>query len=75
MSKQQPLLVTGVITEALGNSIFRAELVNGHKVIAHLSGKIRLHSIQILPGDQVGMEMSAYDLSKARIIRRLNNKQ
>jgi translation initiation factor IF-1 len=73
MSKQQSIEITGTITEALGNSIFRAKLANGHEVIAHLSGKIRLNSIQILPGDEVQMEMSPYDLSKARIVRR-NNK-
>lgn len=71
MAKQQPISVEGQITEALGNSIFRAQLDNGHEVIAHLSGKIRLNSILILPGDKVTMEMSPYDLQKARIVRRL----
>jgi translation initiation factor IF-1 len=72
MAKQQPIETEGVITEALGNSIFRAQLNNGHIITAHLSGKIRLHSIQILPGDKVTIEMSPYDLQKGRIIRRLN---
>lgn len=72
MAKQTNITVEGVITEALGNSIFRAELDNGHTVVAHLSGKIRLNSIQILPGDFVQMEMSPYDLSKARIVRRIS---
>ena len=63
MAKQTNIEVDGVITEALGNSIFRAKLSSGHIVVAHLSGKIRLNSIQILPGDIVQMEMSPYDLS------------
>jgi translation initiation factor IF-1 len=74
MAKQEPIQVEGTITEALGNSIFRAQLDSGHEIIAHLSGKIRMHSIQILPGDKVSMEMSPYDLTKARIIRRLGGK-
>jgi translation initiation factor IF-1 len=71
MSKQQPLQTEGIITEALGNSIFRAQLDNGHIIIAHLSGKIRMNSIQILPGDKVAIEMSPYDLQRGRITRRL----
>lgn len=74
MTKQNNIEVDGTITEALGNSIFRAQLVNGHIVTAHLSGKIRMNSIQILPGDTVKMEMSPYDLTKARIIRRIGGK-
>lgn len=74
MAKQEPIPVNGEIIEALGNSIFRARLENGHEVIAHLSGKIRMHSIQILPGEKVTMEMSPYDLTKARITRRLGGK-
>ena len=74
MAKQTNIEVDGVITEALGNSIFRAKLSSGHIVVAHLSGKIRLNSIQILPGDIVQMEMSPYDLSKARITRRISGK-
>ena len=70
MAKQESIQVEAEVTEALGNSIFRAKLTSGHLVIAHLSGKIRMHSIQILPGDLVLMEMSPYDLSKARITRR-----
>ena len=73
MSKQQPIEVEGVITEALGNSIFRAQLKNDALIIAHLSGKIRMNSIQILPGDKVTIEMSPYDLTKGRIVRRLNS--
>lgn len=71
MSKQKNIEVEGIITEALGNSIFRAKLDNGHEIIVHLSGKIRMHSIQILPGDRVLIEMSPYDLTKGRVTRRL----
>jgi len=74
MAKQQNLEVEGTITEALGNSIFRAQLDSGHLIIAHLSGKIRMHSIQILPGDKVLMDMSPYDLTRGRITRRLGGK-
>jgi len=73
MAKEQAIVVEGEVTEALGNSIFRVKLTNGVLVTAHLSGKIRLNSIMILPGDNVMMEMSPYDLSKARITRRLGN--
>ena len=71
MAKQEPLSINGEIIEALGNSIFRVTLDNGASVIAHLSGKIRMHNIQILPGDKVSVEMSPYDLAKGRITRRL----
>lgn len=74
MAKQLPISVDAEITEALGNSIFRAVLPSGHEVIAHLSGKIRLNSIRILPGDKVTMEMSPYDMTKGRITRRLGGK-
>ncbi len=56
--------------EALSNAMFRVELENGHQVIAHISGKMRMNYIKILPGDKVKMEMSPYDLSKARIVYR-----
>ena len=71
MTKQKNISIEATIIEALGNSIFRAELINGHIVTAYLSGKIRMHSIQILPGDKVIMEMSPYDLTKGRVTRRL----
>jgi len=74
MAKQNNIEVEGIITEALGNSIFRAQLNSGHTVTAHLSGKIRMNSIQILPGDKVTMEMSPYDLTRARIVRRLGGR-
>jgi translation initiation factor IF-1 len=74
MAKQTPITVEGEITEALGNSIFRAKLTSGHEVTAHLSGKIRMHNINICVGDKVTMEMSIYDLTKGRIVRRLGGK-
>ena len=74
MSKQQSIEVEGQVTEALGNSIFRVQLDSGHLITAHLSGKIRMHSIQILPSDRVTVELSPYDLSRGRISRRLREK-
>ncbi|MDD7251922.1 MAG: translation initiation factor IF-1 [Prevotellaceae bacterium] len=70
MSKQLVIEQDGVIVEALSNAMFRVELENGHPIIAHLSGKMRLHYIRILPGDKVKVEMSPYDLSKGRIVFR-----
>ncbi len=67
MPKQAPIEQEGVITEALSNAMFRVELENGHVVTAHISGKMRLHYIKLLPGDKVKLEMSPYDLTKARI--------
>ena len=67
MPKQPPIEQEGVITEALSNAMFRVELENGHIVTAHISGKLRLHYIKLLPGDKVKLEMSPYDLTKARI--------
>ena len=60
----------GVIVEALSNAMFRVELENGHEITAHISGKMRMHYIKILPGDKVRVEMSPYDLSKGRIVFR-----
>ena len=60
----------GTVLESLGNAMFKVELENGHVLIAHISGKMRMHYIRILPGDKVKMEMSPYDLSKGRIILR-----
>ncbi|MGV3547459.1 MAG: translation initiation factor IF-1, partial [Pedobacter sp.] len=60
----------GVIREALSNAMFRVELENGHEIIAHISGKMRMHYIKILPGDKVKLEMSPYDLTKGRITYR-----
>lgn len=67
MAKQAAIEVEGTIVEALSNAMFRVELDNGHVVIAHISGKMRMHYIKLLPGDRVKLEMSPYDLSKARI--------
>jgi translation initiation factor IF-1 len=70
MPKKETIEVEGVVTEALPNAMFRVELSNGHKVLAHISGKIRLHYIRILPGDKVLVELSPYDLSRGRITYR-----
>ena len=67
MSKQNALSLDGIVIEALANSMFRVELENGHEITAHISGKMRMHYIKILPGDKVRVEMSPYDLSKGRI--------
>lgn len=70
MAKQSSIEQDGVITEALSNAMFRVELENGHQVTAHISGKMRMNYIKILPGDKVKLEMSPYDLTKARIVYR-----
>jgi translation initiation factor IF-1 len=67
MSKQSSIEQDGVITEALSNAMFRVELENGLIITAHISGKMRMHYIKLLPGDKVKVEMSPYDLSKGRI--------
>ena len=70
MSKADVIEIEGRVTEKLPNAMFRVELENGHQVLAHLSGKLRTNFIKILPGDKVTLELSPYDLSKGRIIRR-----
>ena len=70
MAKQSSIEQDGTIVEALSNAMFRVELQNGHEVIAHISGKMRMHYIKILPGDKVRIEMSPYDLTKGRIVFR-----
>lgn len=70
MAKQQSIVQDGTITEALSNAMFRVELENGHIITAHISGKMRMYYIKILPGDKVRLEMSPYDLTKGRIIYR-----
>jgi translation initiation factor IF-1 len=70
MAKEEPIIVEAVVKEALPNARFRVELPNGHKVLAHVSGKMRMNFIRILPGDKVRLEMSPYDLSKGRITYR-----
>jgi len=67
MAKQESIEQEGKIIEALSNAMFRVELDNGHVVTAHISGKMRMHYIKLLPGDKVKLEMSPYDLTKARI--------
>jgi len=70
MAKEELIEVEGKIVEALPNAQFRVELENGHIVLAHISGKIRMHFIRILPGDKVKVELSPYDLSRGRITYR-----
>jgi translation initiation factor IF-1 len=70
MAKQKGITVEGVVNEALPNAMFRVELDNGHKVLAHISGKMRMHYIKILPGDRVTVEISPYDWSRGRITYR-----
>jgi len=70
MTKQTLIKQDGTITESLSNAMFRVQLENGHEIIAHISGKMRMHYIKILPGDKVSIEMSPYDLSKGRITYR-----
>ena len=70
MAKQAPIEQEGTIIESLSNAMFRVELENGHVVTAHISGKMRLHYIKLLPGDKLKLEMSPYDLTKARITYR-----
>lgn len=70
MSKEDLLTMNGVVVEVLPNTIFRVELENGHIIIAHASGKIRKNKIRILKGDSVEVEMTTYDLTKGRIVKR-----
>jgi len=67
MARKDSIEVEGKVVELLPNTMFRVELQNGHRILAHLSGKMRLHFIRILPGDKVMVEMSPYDLTKGRI--------
>lgn len=70
MAKEDAIEVEGVVIEPLPNAMFRVELSNGHKVLAHVSGKIRMHFIKILPGDKVTVQLSPYDLTRGRITYR-----
>ena len=70
MGKEEPIRLEGVVKESLPNATFRVELENGHQLIAHVSGRIRMHFIRILAGDKVTLEVSPYDLSKGRIVYR-----
>jgi translation initiation factor IF-1 len=70
MPKEEAIEVQGTIIEPLPNAMFRVELENGHKILAHVSGKMRMHFIKILPGDKVTVELSPYDLTRGRITYR-----
>ena len=70
MAKEEAIQVIGTVLETLPNAMFRVEIDNKHKVLAHVSGKMRMNFIRILPGDKVTLELSPYDLSRGRIIRR-----
>jgi translation initiation factor IF-1 len=70
MQKEEAIEVEGTVVEPLPNAMFRVELKNGHKVLAHISGKMRMNFIRILPGDKVKLEMSPYDLTRGRITYR-----
>ena len=70
MPKEEPIEVNAVVKEALPNAMFRVELENNHQVLAHVSGKMRMNFIRILPGDRVKIQMSPYDLTKGRIVYR-----
>ncbi len=67
MSKEDVIEVEGKVLEAMPNAMFKVELDNGHRILAHISGKLRMHYIRILPGDKVTVEMSPYDLTRGRI--------
>lgn len=71
MPKEEPIEVEGNVVESLPNAMFRVELDSGHKILAHISGKMRMHYIRILPGDRVKLELSPYDLTQGRIVRRI----
>lgn len=70
MAKEENITVEGTVIETLPNAMFRVELENGHRVLAHISGKMRMHFIKILPGDKVSVELSPYDLKRGRIVYR-----
>ena len=71
MPKEEPIEVEGTVVEALSNATFRVKIEEGHEVLAHLGGKLRMHYIRILPGDRVKVELSPYDLARGRITFRL----
>ena len=73
MAKEEPIEVEGIVVEPLPNAMFRVKLENGHLVLAHISGKMRMHYIRILAGDKVTVELSPYDLNRGRIIYRNKN--
>jgi translation initiation factor IF-1 len=71
MGKEEPIEAQGTVVEPLPNAMFRVELENGHRILAHISGKMRMHFIKILPGDKVTVELSPFDLSRGRITYRM----
>ena len=73
MAKQGPIKVDGIVTETLPNAHFKVRLDNGHVILAHISGKMRMHFIKILPGDRLTIELSPYDLSRGRVTFRAKN--
>jgi translation initiation factor IF-1 len=73
LSKSDVIEVEGVVTESFPNAMFEVELPNGHKILAHISGKMRMHYIRIYPGDRVTLELSPYDLTRGRITWRSKN--
>jgi translation initiation factor IF-1 len=70
VAKEEVITVEGMVVETLPNAMFRVELDNGHRILAHISGKMRMHFIKILPGDKVSVELSPYDLTRGRIVYR-----
>jgi translation initiation factor IF-1 len=70
MAKQEPIQVEGIVLETLPNAAFKVKLSNDHEILAHISGKMRMHYIRILPGDKVLLELSPYDLTRGRIVYR-----
>lgn len=73
MEKEEPIELTGTVTEALGNTNFRVEVSEGHTVLAKMAGKMRRHRIRVLPNDKVKVEVSPYDLNRGRIVYRFRN--
>lgn len=71
--KEEVIKVDGIVNETLPNAMFRVEIEGGHEVLAHVSGKMRMHYIKILPGDRVALELSPYDLKRGRIVLRYKN--
>lgn len=74
MAKEEPIVVEAIVEEALPNARFRAKLESGHQILAHVSGKMRMHYIRIMAGDKITVEMSPYDLTKGRIVSRGDRK-
>jgi translation initiation factor IF-1 len=75
MAKEEAIAAQGTVIETLPNAMFKVELENGHRILAHISGKMRMHYIKILPGDMVQVELSPYDLTRGRIVYRDTGKR